>query len=117
MTEAKPCNPVPLPATGSDMGLGIDMDVASLTSSGEDTVAFKSFPSENSLYGSRAPSEGRLLESHATLAGELPTWSAQHSRELYNVTGWGCGYYGITESGDFTVHPLGGTATRPAVVG
>jgi arginine decarboxylase len=33
------------------------------------------------------------------------TWSIDDSRELYNVDGWGIGYFGINEKGHVTVHP------------
>jgi arginine decarboxylase len=33
------------------------------------------------------------------------TWTIEDSRELYNVDGWGIGYFGINEKGHVTVHP------------
>ena len=32
-------------------------------------------------------------------------WSIEDSRELYNVDGWGIGYFGINPKGHLTVHP------------
>ncbi|MBA2245167.1 MAG: biosynthetic arginine decarboxylase [Gemmatimonadetes bacterium] len=32
-------------------------------------------------------------------------WTLEDSRELYNVEGWGIGYFGISEKGHVTVHP------------
>src|SRR5690606_21375073 len=32
-------------------------------------------------------------------------WTIDDSRELYNVDGWGIGYFGINEKGHVTVHP------------
>jgi arginine decarboxylase len=32
-------------------------------------------------------------------------WSVEDSLELYNVEGWGIGYFGINEKGHLTVHP------------
>jgi arginine decarboxylase len=32
-------------------------------------------------------------------------WTIEDSRELYNVDGWGVGYFGINEKGHVTVHP------------
>jgi len=32
-------------------------------------------------------------------------WSIGDSRELYNVEGWGIGYFDINEKGHLTVHP------------
>ncbi|MBA4157164.1 MAG: biosynthetic arginine decarboxylase [Gemmatimonadetes bacterium] len=32
-------------------------------------------------------------------------WTIEDSRELYNVEGWGIGYFGINEKGHVTVHP------------
>ncbi len=34
-------------------------------------------------------------------------WNIEDSRELYNVEGWGVGYFGINELGHVTVHPSG----------
>ena len=33
------------------------------------------------------------------------TWSIDDSRELYNVDGWGIGYFGVNDKGHVTVHP------------
>jgi arginine decarboxylase len=32
-------------------------------------------------------------------------WSIDDSRELYNIDGWGVGYFGINDKGHVTVHP------------
>jgi len=32
-------------------------------------------------------------------------WTIEDSRELYNIDGWGIGYFGINEKGHVTVHP------------
>lgn len=32
-------------------------------------------------------------------------WSIENSRDLYNIDGWGVGYFGINERGHVTVHP------------
>ncbi|HEX6560321.1 MAG TPA: biosynthetic arginine decarboxylase [Longimicrobiales bacterium] len=32
-------------------------------------------------------------------------WTLEDSRELYNVEGWGIGYFGINDDGHLTVHP------------
>ena len=32
-------------------------------------------------------------------------WTIDDARELYNVDGWGIGYYGVNEEGHVTVHP------------
>jgi arginine decarboxylase len=32
-------------------------------------------------------------------------WTIDDSRELYNIDGWGVGYFGINEKGHVTVHP------------
>ncbi|MBV9773612.1 MAG: biosynthetic arginine decarboxylase, partial [Gemmatimonadetes bacterium] len=32
-------------------------------------------------------------------------WTTEDSRELYNVDGWGIGYFGVNEHGHATVHP------------
>ncbi len=32
-------------------------------------------------------------------------WTIDDSRELYNIDGWGIGYFGINEQGNVTVHP------------
>src|SRR5690606_24153020 len=36
---------------------------------------------------------------------EAMSWTIDDSRELYNVDGWGIGYFGINEKGHVTVHP------------
>ncbi len=33
------------------------------------------------------------------------TWTIEDSKELYNIEGWGVGYFGINERGHVTVHP------------
>lgn len=33
------------------------------------------------------------------------SWTVEDSRDLYNVDGWGIGYFGINEEGHLTVHP------------
>jgi arginine decarboxylase len=33
------------------------------------------------------------------------TWTIEEARDLYNVDGWGIGYFGINEKGHVTVHP------------
>jgi len=33
------------------------------------------------------------------------SWTIEDSRELYNVDGWGIGYFGINAAGHITVHP------------
>jgi arginine decarboxylase len=32
-------------------------------------------------------------------------WTVNDARELYNVDGWGVGYFGVSDSGHVTVHP------------
>jgi arginine decarboxylase len=32
-------------------------------------------------------------------------WSIEDARELYNIEGWGIGYFGINDRGHVTVHP------------
>jgi arginine decarboxylase len=36
---------------------------------------------------------------------ETMAWTIDDSRELYNIDGWGIGYFGINEKGHVTVHP------------
>ncbi|HUP90482.1 MAG TPA: biosynthetic arginine decarboxylase, partial [Longimicrobiales bacterium] len=33
------------------------------------------------------------------------SWTTNDSRDLYNVDGWGIGYFGISDNGHLTVHP------------
>ncbi len=35
----------------------------------------------------------------------MRAWSSEDSYELYNVSGWGAGYFGINEQGNMTVNP------------
>jgi arginine decarboxylase len=48
-------------------------------------------------------------KNHASRQGQEGTiaekWSIDDSRELYNVDGWGIGYFGVNEKGHVTVHP------------
>ena len=34
-----------------------------------------------------------------------PVWTIDDARELYNVEGWGIGYFDVNEQGHVTVHP------------
>ena len=36
---------------------------------------------------------------------ETSAWTIDDSRELYNLDGWGIGYFSINEQGHITVHP------------
>jgi len=36
---------------------------------------------------------------------ETNEWTLEQARELYNIEGWGIGYFDITEAGNVTVHP------------
>lgn len=38
------------------------------------------------------------------------TWTPADSTQLYNVDGWGCGYFSISDSGTLCVHPMAGIA-------
>jgi arginine decarboxylase len=44
----------------------------------------------------------RIVEAPTTAPG---VWTTDDSRELYNVDGWGIGYFGINARGHATVHP------------
>ncbi|MCF8721103.1 biosynthetic arginine decarboxylase [Nitrospina gracilis] len=35
----------------------------------------------------------------------MQKWTIEKSKELYNIDGWGCGYFGINEKGHITVRP------------
>jgi arginine decarboxylase len=34
-------------------------------------------------------------------------WSIERSLQLYNIPGWGAGYFSINPKGHLTVHPFG----------
>src|SRR5205085_9373785 len=36
-----------------------------------------------------------------------PDWSIEKSLQLYNIPGWGAGYFSINAKGHMVVHPLG----------
>jgi arginine decarboxylase len=36
-----------------------------------------------------------------------PEWSIERSLQLYNIPGWGAGYFNINQKGHMVVHPLG----------
>jgi len=48
----------------------------------------------------RTPRAGQGQEG--TIASK---WTIDDSRELYNIEGWGIGYFGVNEKGHVTVHP------------
>ena len=39
-------------------------------------------------------------------------WRVEDSSELYNVPGWGIGYFGINSKGHMTAHPRKGKAAH-----
>jgi arginine decarboxylase len=41
----------------------------------------------------------------AELPDDPKTWSLDEARELYNIEGWGVGYFDINQKGHLTVHP------------
>jgi arginine decarboxylase len=47
--------------------------------------------------GERAPANGRPAQPES--------WTIEDARELYNIEGWGIGYFDINERGHVTVHP------------
>ena len=47
------------------------------------------------------------MARHGTLQTELRAWTAKDSIELFNVTGWGAGFFQIGESGHVEVTPAG----------
>ena len=36
-----------------------------------------------------------------------PEWSIERSLQLYNIPGWGAGYFSINPKGHMVVHPFG----------
>jgi arginine decarboxylase len=57
-----------------------------------------------------APDAAKLvgfpIDGLQTGEGAIDTpWTTDDSRELYNIDGWGIGYFGINEQGHVTVHP------------
>ena len=57
----------------------------------------------------RAPetSSGDAFESSSAPANQTasPPWTVADARELYNIEGWGVGYFRINQEGRVTVHP------------
>jgi arginine decarboxylase len=45
--------------------------------------------------------------SAAPAAGEAPRWTTRDAEKLYNMKGWGLGYFRINDEGHVTVHPDG----------
>ena len=43
--------------------------------------------------------------THSPAPARHQKWSIEDSRELYNVEGWGIGYFDVNERGHVTVHP------------
>jgi arginine decarboxylase len=48
----------------------------------------------------------------AALQSELRAWTVRDSMELYNVSGWGRGFFSINEAGNVEVTPAGPGSTR-----
>jgi arginine decarboxylase len=46
-----------------------------------------------------------LIFLSSFLVNSMRAWSAEDAYELYNVGGWGAGYFGISEQGNVTVTP------------
>jgi arginine decarboxylase len=46
-------------------------------------------------------------KSDATIATKPAKWSTDHAAQYYNVTGWGAGFFSISEKGHMVVHPMG----------
>src|ERR1700733_3930703 len=42
-----------------------------------------------------------------TPAPEPPRWSVKDAEKLYNMKGWGLGYFRVNDEGHVTVHPDG----------
>ena len=60
--------------------------------------------------GQETEPRSRIAPDRTPRRGEDPTiasdtWNTQRALELYNVTGWGGGYFGINENGRVTVRP------------
>ncbi|HSL70366.1 MAG TPA: biosynthetic arginine decarboxylase, partial [Longimicrobiales bacterium] len=51
------------------------------------------------------PTAPRELITPPENGGAPHTWSIEDARELYNIEGWGIGYFDINERGHVTVHP------------
>ena len=43
----------------------------------------------------------------ATTVSAQPAWTVKDSEKLYNMSGWGLGYFRINPEGHVTVHPDG----------
>jgi arginine decarboxylase len=50
-----------------------------------------------------------LSDQERTIATTIspPTWTTRDSEKLYNMSGWGQGYFRVNEAGHVTVHPDG----------
>src|SRR5690606_34310834 len=54
----------------------------------------------------RFPQTSPFARCRARLyAEEGMAWTIDDARELYNIEGWGIGYFDINEKGHVTVHP------------
>jgi arginine decarboxylase len=59
----------------------------------------RTYYNSGELGGRAAPRRGNTLRD-----GDM-SWTIEDSRDLYNVEGWGIGYFDINEQGHVTVHP------------
>lgn len=98
----------------SNKAAGLDADRASITSSGEALTALQAACSEAEMRFSRSPSIAGLQETSPAPAQALPAWSVEASAALYNVHGWGCGYFGVSPKGTVTVMPWAGALASAA---
>ena len=51
------------------------------------------------------PSQERAITT--TTAVATPTWTIKDAERLYNMSGWGLGYFRVNDEGHVTVHPEG----------
>ena len=50
---------------------------------------------------------GKLQRQLYVRSDTMRPWSVRDSLELYNVTNWGLGFFGVNDAGHITVHPRG----------
>jgi len=62
-------------------------------------------PAELGVPGDRAPLGGAPADVSPDMPPPHQTWSVDDARALYNITGWGAGYFGVDARGHVVVRP------------
>ena len=65
-------------------------------------IVFRAPPAAITFFASPIPQQEQAI---ATTAAAPPAWTTRDSEKLYNMSGWGVGYFHASPEGHVTVHP------------